>query len=208
MNIGILGTGNIGSGLGKRWAESGHAVFFGSRTPEKAEALAKTIGHGALAGTYEQAAIFADVILLAFPWSACDDILSTCGALDGKILIDCINPLGKDYRSLTMGYETSTAEEIAKRVPGAKVVKAFNSISDKVIRLGADFNGQIATAFYCGDDADAKKAVHELIASIGFEPVDSGELKNARYLEPMAALFINVAMNGQGSNIAFKLLKR
>ena len=208
MNIGILGTGHIGSGLGKLWAEKGYQVCFGSRTPEKAEALAKTVGHGARSGTYGHAAEFADVLLLAFPWQACEAVLQSCGSLDGKILIDCINPLGMDYRSLTVGYDTSVAEEIAKQAPEAKVVKAFNSISDKVIRLGADFNGQKASAFYCGDDSEAKATVHELIAAIGFEPVDSGALKIARYLEPMAVLFINVAMNGYGSNIAFKLLQR
>ncbi|ACF12677.1 NADP oxidoreductase coenzyme F420-dependent [Chloroherpeton thalassium ATCC 35110] len=208
MKVGILGTGHIGSGLGKRWAENGHQVFFGSRVPEKAAALAKTIGHGALFGTYQQTCAFAEVILLAFPWSACDAALQSCGSLTGKILIDCINPLGNDYRSLTIGYSTSVAEEIAKQAPGAKVIKAFNSISDKVIRLGADFNGQKASAFYCGDDAEAKVAVQELISTIGFEPVDCGALKTARYLEPMAVLLINVAMNGYGSNIAFNLLQR
>lgn len=208
MKIGILGTGRMASSLGQLWAEKGHEVFFGSRTPEKGITLAGSIGHGSKGGSIREAAAFGEVLLLGVPWGSVEQILKTCGSLDGKVLIDCINPLQNDYKSLAIGFTTSAAEEIANWAPGAKVVKAFNTISDKVIRLGPEFGNEIATAFYCGNDPAAKAVVAELSKDLGFDPIDTGNLCMARYLEPMTALFINVAMNGMGSNIAFKLLKR
>ncbi|NTW49032.1 MAG: NADPH-dependent F420 reductase [Chlorobiales bacterium] len=208
MKIGILGTGHMASTLGQHWAEKGHPVFFGSRTPEKAIALAGSIGHGAKGGSITEAAAFGEVLLLGVPWNSAEQTLKTCGPLDGKILIDCVNPLQNDYKSLAIGFTTSAAEEIANWAPGAKIVKAFNTISDKVIRLGPQFGSEVATAFYCGNDPAAKDVVAGLIRDLGFDPIDTGNLCMARYLEPMTSLFIHVAMNGMGSNIAFKLLKR
>ncbi len=208
MKIGILGTGRIAKQLGQRWAETGYHLYFGSRTPQKAQELAISISQSARGGSYEEAAAYGDIILLAFPWSAAKDILTQCGNPEGKTVIDCINPLGDDWKSLSFGFTSSAAEEIAKLLPSAHVVKAFNTISDKVIKNGPQFNAQPSTAFYCGDDEDAKKQVAKLISDIGFEPIDCGELKNARYLEPMACLFINIACQGLGSDIAFKLLQR
>lgn len=208
MKIGILGTGHMASSLAQHWAEKGHHIFFGSRTPEKAVALAGSIGHGAKGGSVSEAAAFGDVLLLGVPWDSAEQTLKACGPLDGKILIDCINPLQNDYRSLAIGFSTSAAEEIATWAPGAKVVKAFNTISDKVIRLGPKFGGEFATAFYCGNDQEAKDVVATLITDLGFDPIDVGGLCMARYLEPMTSLFIHMAMNGMGSNIAFKVLKR
>ncbi|NTV47115.1 MAG: NAD(P)-binding domain-containing protein, partial [Chlorobiales bacterium] len=158
--------------------------------------------------TNSEAAAFGEVILLAVPWNSAEQIIKTCGSLDDKVLIDCINPLQNDYRSLAIGFNTSAAEEIANWVPTAKVVKAFNTISDKVIRLGPKFGSEIASGFYCGDDKTAKDIVAQLTRDLGFDPVDVGGLCMARYLEPMTSLFIHIAMNGMGSNIAFKILKR
>lgn len=208
MKIGLLGTGRIASQLGEKWAKAGHDIYFGSRTPQKAGDLAQTISSNTHGGSYAEAAKASDVLLLAFPWNALDETLSQCGDLKGKILIDCINPLAGDWRSLSLGFSTSAAEEIAKKVPQAHVVKAFNTISDKVMRNGATFESIPSSAFYCGDSAEAKAIVKQLISDVDFEPVDCGELKIARYLEPMACLFINVAIQGYGADIAFKLLQR
>lgn len=208
MKIGILGTGHMASSLGKQWAEKGHEIFFGSRTPDKAIDLANSIGQNTKGGTYSEASAFGEVVLLSVPWNSAEEIVKTCGSLDGKVLIDCINPLQNDYRSLALGFNTSAAEEIAGWVPRAKVVKAFNTISDKVIRFGAKFGNETASGFYCSNDKTAKDVVAELTRDLGFDPIDVGTLCMARYLEPMTALFINIAMNGMGSNIAFKLLTR
>jgi hypothetical protein len=208
MIIGILGTGRIARNLGDHWAKANHTVCFGSRTPQKAMDLAESVGFDSQGGSYKEASESAEILLLSIPWYAAQDTLNQCGNLEGKILIDCINPLAEDWKSLSLGFDRSAAEEIAKQHPKAHVVKAFNTISDKVIKNGACFGHQPSTAFYCGDDPLSKEKVKTLISDIGFEPIDCGNLAIARYLEPMACLFINIAIQGYGADIAFKLLQR
>ncbi|WP_223871850.1 NADPH-dependent F420 reductase [Candidatus Dactylopiibacterium carminicum] len=119
-------------------------------------------------------------------------------------MIDITNPLTADYMGLTLGYSSSAAEEIAKTVPGAHVVKAFNTVLAQVLAEGPAFgNGQTVPVFYAGDDAAAKQTVRTLIDSLGFTPVDAGGLQNARYLEPVAGLNIYFAYGaGHGTQIA------
>lgn len=205
MNIGIIGTGNIGSTLGRLWAGKGHRVFYGSRSPEKAKTLAKETGQGTEGGSQQDAVAFGDIVLLAVPWDAAKE---TMQALDlaGKTLIDCVNPLA--YGSLDIGHTTSAAEEIAGWAPDAKVVKAFNSIHYKNI-AAPDFQDHKASIFYCGDDNQARQQVRQLIEDIGLDPVDSGPLSNARLLEPLAMLWIDLAFQQkQGVDTAWALLKR
>src|SRR5262249_51769867 len=132
--------------------------------------------------------------------------------LRGKVLIDAVNPilLGADglQRGLQVGHNTSAAEHAARWAPGARVVKAFNTI-------GADnmkdprFGGERATMFYCGDDAEAKRVVGGLIEEVGFEPVDAGGLASARLLEPLAMMWIHLCFGmGLGTGIAFRLMRR
>jgi predicted dinucleotide-binding enzyme len=109
---------------------------------------------------------------------------------------------------LVIGFSTSGAEEIAKMASGARVVKAFNTVSSVTLSKPA-FNSIASTVFYCGDDAEAKKTVAKLIGDLAFEPIDAGPLKNARYLEPMAELFIQLAYSqGMNAEMAFKLLRK
>jgi 8-hydroxy-5-deazaflavin:NADPH oxidoreductase len=116
------------------------------------------------------------------------------GDLSEKIVIDCTNPLAPDYVSNLLGHTTSSAEEIAKLIPGARVVKSFNTIFADILEPGKQtFGGHQGTGFYCGDDSEAKEVVAKLIQDTGFEPIDVGILKNARYLEPMAQLNIQIA---------------
>lgn len=206
MQIGIIGTGNMGGNLGRLWAAKGHRIMFGSRDPHKTlPALSnKQVGIGTIA----DGAKFGEAVLLATPWHATQEIIQHAGSLEGKILIDCTNPLTPDFMSLTLGFNTSGAEEIAKWAPGARVVKAFNSIAAGVLSK-PNFGAQPATAFYCGDDASAKKVVAQLAAEIGFEAIDVGSLKNARLLEPLALLFVQLAFGqGMGPELAWKLLRR
>jgi hypothetical protein len=209
MNIGVIGTGNMGSGLGKLWAGKGHRVLFGSRDPQKARALANSIGPNAMGSTVADAAKFGEAVLLAVRWANVPETLKAAGSLRGKVLIDCTNPLTPDFMALTVAHTTSGAEEVAKMAPGARVVKAFNHVFAEIIHSNPRFGSQNVTTFYCGDDAVAKQTVAGLINDMGFEPVDAGPLKNARYLEPLAGLMIQMAYSlGMGTNQAIKLLRR
>lgn len=209
MKIAVLGTGNVGGTLGRRWAEAGHSVCFGSRDPasEKVQKLLAT-APAATACTLKEAAAKSDVILLATPWNTAEATLASLGDISGKVVIDCINPLNETFSGLTHGHSTSAAELVASWVPTARVVKAFNTVGAKVM-ANPQFGDHPATLFYCGDDAAAKQIVHQLASDLGFEAVDAGTLAQARYLEPLAMLYIHLAVRGGwGSNTAFKIMKR
>jgi len=121
-----------------------------------------------------------------------DDALQKTGPMDDKIVVDVSNCFTPDFSNLTMGYTTSAAEEIAKQIPNAKVVKAFNTIFATILQKGLEFGDQTLNVFVVSDDTLAKQTVSELIESIGLLPVDCGELKSARFIEPMAALILQI----------------
>lgn len=209
MNIGIIGTGNMGSGLGKRFAAAGERVMFGSRNPEKSAALAASVGSNAQGGSYAEAAKFGEVVVLAVPWRGVDDAIKAAGSLAGKIVIDVTNPMTPDYMQLVVGFNDSAAEHVARLAVNARVVKAFNHVYAQIIHSSPQFGSQNATVLYCGDDAAAKKTVAGLIERSGFEPVDAGSLQNARYFEPFAELMVQLAYaQGMGTDQAFKLVRR
>jgi predicted dinucleotide-binding enzyme len=191
LKIGILGAGNVGGTLGRVWAAKGHDIVFGKRGASNREAASS-----------------ARVVVLTVPWPAAQEAIQDCGDLAGKTLVDCSNPLAPDLQSLTIGLTTSAGEQVAAWAPGAKVVKAFNTIGAGNFG-NADFGGVAADGFYCGDDAAAKQIVSGLIADAGMNPVDVGPLRNARLLEPLALLWIDLAViQKQGPNHAFQLLRR
>ena len=209
MKIAVLGTGNVGGILGRRWAQAGHQVCFGSRDPGS-DKVAKLLADApnATACALKDAAAKSDVILLATPWSTTQATIAALGDISGKILIDCINPLNETFSGLTHGHSTSAAELVASWAPTAHVVKAFNTVGAKVM-ADPKFGEHAATLFYCGDDTAAKKVIHQLATELGFEAVDAGPLTNARQLEPLAMLYIHLAVRGGwGSNTAFKIMKR
>lgn len=210
IRIGTLGTGRMAGNLGRLWAGKGHRIFFGSRDPRRANALAESAGPQARGGTYAEAVAFGAVILLAIPWTVVEETLRSLGSLDGKILVDMTNPIRQTEAGmeLALNHTMSFAEAIAKQAPGAQVVKAFNTIYFAVLEKPA-FGAEQASSFFCGDDERAKAVVARLSRDLGFEPVDSGPLRNARLLEPLAVLWMQLAFSaGYGSDIAFKLLKR
>lgn len=210
MNIGIIGSGNIGSGLGTIWAKKGHKVMFSfSRNQEKLKALALT-GQNCSAGSPAEAVRNSDVLLLSVRWENVAEALKAAGPLQDKILIDCTNPLTPDLSELAVGHVTSAAEEIAKMAPGAKVVKAFNSVFADIYHSQSRlFGSRMPTMFYCGNDDSAKTTVVGLIRETGFEPMDAGPLRSARYLEPLAMLMIQLGYGqGMGTNIALNLIRR
>jgi NADPH-dependent F420 reductase len=211
MRIGVIGTGRIGSSLGGQWAAKGHEVFFGSREPEKAAGVAAEVGGQARGGTILEAVAFGEVVLLAIPWAATADVIHVAGSLVGKTLIDCTNPITRspEGMSLAVGGNTSAAEEIAKLARGAHVVKAFNTIYSHVIHAGPQFGSSNASVFFCGDHDGAKEIVGRLAQEIGFDPVDAGPLRMARFIEPFALLIIQLQFRpGMSSDMAVKLLRR
>lgn len=197
-------------GLGRIWAGQGHRVLLSSRDVKVAAEVAAGVGHGAQAGTVKEAASFGDVVLLAIPWTATAEVLKTAGPMDGKILIDCTNPLTQDMTSLAVGHLTSGAEEIAKMCPATKVVKAFNTAFAEVYETPSRlFGSRMPTMFFCGDSDGAKTIIKGLIVESGFEPVDAGPLRSARFLEPLAMLMIQLGYwQGMGRNISISLVQR
>jgi predicted dinucleotide-binding enzyme len=219
MKIGIIGVGNIGSGLGSLFAKNGHEVMFSySHDPQKIQRVVDEAGPNAQSGTPQQAVRFGDIVVLAVGWGAVIDALKAAGSLDGKTLVSCVNPLTPDFSGLVVGTTTSGAEEIAKLVPKAHVVEAFLNVFAGILHSGTMlFGSDVPSVFYCGDDAGSKAAVAKLITDIGLEPVDSGPLKNARFVEPTAMLilqlgaFLGMAKEwkpGEFTDLSVKLLRR
>lgn len=210
MKIGIIGSGHMGSGLARRITLSGHDVFMTARDLKEAEKTANQIGPRVKVVPPGEVAKGVDILISATPAGEQVNALKSCGDLKGKIVIDIANPLKPDMSGLSVGFTTSFAEELAKAFPGVKIVKAFNTVFAQVLNEGPDFgNGIRASAFYCGDDDAARKTVHQLIESMGFDAVDAGPLANARYIEPMGMLNIWLGyMAKRGTGIALNLVKR
>ncbi|MCB1758653.1 MAG: NAD(P)-binding domain-containing protein, partial [Gammaproteobacteria bacterium] len=152
----------------------------------------------------ERAADQAEVVIVATAYDDAVNALRSVGDLRGKVVIDITNPLTPDYMGLTVGHETSAAEEIARAVPDADVVKAFNTVFAQVLTEGSDFgDGRKVTVLIAGDSEQAKEKTRAVAESMGFETIDAGGLKNARYLEPVAGLNIYLGYGaGLGTHIA------
>jgi predicted dinucleotide-binding enzyme len=156
--------------------------------------------------TNESATAAADVVVLCTPWQTTQAAVQGCGDLSGKVLIDCTNPLTPDISALEVGLTTSGAEEVAKWAPGARVCKAMNQIGAPMMD-GPQVPGE-PVMFICGDDDAAKSVTAGLVAELGFETVDAGDLSAARLLEPYGLLWIHLALRrGLGTNFAFGLLR-
>jgi 8-hydroxy-5-deazaflavin:NADPH oxidoreductase len=210
MRIAVIGMGSVGGTLGRRWAELGHAITFGAKSPDdaKARALVGKIGHGAAIASVPKAVADAEVVVLATPANANADAIASAGNLSGKILVDVTNPLKPDLSGLSVGPDTSGAEMVAKLAPGARVYKALNqtgfeNMADPVFPSGR------AVMFVAGDDAAGKSVVLKLVGELGFEAVDAGGLGVARLLEPLAMLWIHLMVRRKlGRKFAFALLRQ
>jgi predicted dinucleotide-binding enzyme len=207
MKVGILGSGLMGGKLGTIFARAGHEVVFSyARHQEKLERLAREAGESARAGTPKEAAENADALLLAVHWSRFDDVLQQAGDLSGKVIVTCSLPMSSDDSGLVLGLTTSGAEELAKKVPQARVVSAFNTVPSEVLFgvYEAKLEGR-PSLVYCGDDAGGKEIAAGLIRDAGFEPVDAGPLRIARYTEPFALLVGQLAYEGDaGPELAYR----
>jgi len=210
MKIAVIGAGMVGGTLGRKWARKGHAVTFGTRRGQE-ESLGDLLaqaGPTAKTAPVAQAASESDVILLAVRWEGIEQAIIDCESLAGKIVIDPSLPLLQDFSGLSAGTTTSGGEMVAEWAQGAKVVKAFNHMGAEIMADPA-FDNSKATAFFCGDEPEAKAIVGSLIADLGFDPVDAGPLRMARFTEPLGFLWISLAhARGLGRGIAFNLLRR
>lgn len=209
MKVTVIGAGNMGAAFVKQLSSAGHEVRLVARNVDKARELVAAHA-GVQLVPAAGAAMGADAVIVATPFAEAVAALSSLGDLHGKVVIDITNPLTSDYMGLTLGHSTSAAEEIAAGVPGAEVVKAFNTLFAQVVAEGANFgSGQTAPTFIASDSDQAKKTASALAHSIGFGVVDAGSLKNARYLEPLAGLNIYLGYGaGQGTSIAPTWIRR
>jgi NADPH-dependent F420 reductase len=189
MKVAVIGTGNMGTALARGIAGADHELIVGARNVGKATALAKEIGSQAEAGGISAAIKAADLVVMALPYEANLAALKDVDA-SGKILVDVSNPITADFKDLIVGHTTSAAEELQARAPGARVVKAFNTIFSALLPSAAR-NGTALQVFLASDDADARKTVESVVRAMGFEPVDAGPLRNSRFLEPMGEMNIH-----------------
>jgi predicted dinucleotide-binding enzyme len=207
--IAIIGAGNVGGALGTRLCASGYDVTFGVRPGSDVGDLLERCGGRARTATPAEAAAAADVVFVAVPGNVAVEAARALGDLSGKVLVDCNNALRWDNGPVwAPPPEGSLAAALARAVPGARVVKAFNT-------FGAEFHadprlgGGGASVPMAGDDAAAKATVADIARRAGFDPLDAGPLRNAGVLENMAMLWIHLAMvGGHGRQIAFRLEKR
>ena len=202
MRIGILGSGLMGGKLGTLFARAGHEVVFSyARSEAKLKRLAREAGGNARAGTPAEAARDADALLLAVHWSRVDDVLKQAGDVSGKVMVSCSLPMNADdteprHRPHVVG-RGATGEEGA---PKARVVAAFNTVPSEVLFGVYEARRKVnrPSLVYCGDDRRAKRVAAGLIRDVGFDPVDAGPLRIARYTEPFTLLVAQLAYEGNG----------
>ncbi len=211
MNIAIIGAGNIGSGLALTFGKTANEVYLAARNEASARDVAAKLAEQQVnvqAASIATAVNQADVVLLAVPYDAVAELVSVAD-FTGKVVVDVTNPVKADFSGISIGFETSAAEEIQKLLPQSQVVKAFNTVFAQIYQEGLQFGEQKVQAFVAADDEAAKQTVLSLANEAGFDGVDAGALSNARYLEPLAYLNIHFGyMLGKGTQIAPAWLSR
>ena len=206
MRIGFLGTGNVASQLALGLSKAGHGVKFGSRNPNETRERIVKLGVGSV-GSHSEASEFGEIMILAIPYSAVNESIQAAWKLDGKIIIDVTNALTPSF-DWAIGFTSSGAEEIAKLLPKAQIVKAFNHVFAENMATGR--LGQVALmALVAGDDAAAKQVVMNLARDIGFDAVDAGPLKSARYMEALGMQLIALGYDRKmGAGIGFSFARK
>jgi hypothetical protein len=205
MRIAIIGTGRVGSAIARGIKGKGHAVTLGARNPAAAEVAALAEETDSRCDQPAAAAAAAEVVILALPWDAAEGAVRALGDLNGKIVIDCMNPLAmiEGALGLAIGHTTSGGETVQAWLPGARVVKTLNQVGAEVMADTTRF-AQRPVQLMAGDDAEAKAAVGRILSDLGFEALDAGDLRRARLLEPFGMVWINQALlRGKGRDWAF-----
>lgn len=204
MNVTIIGPGNMGRAIGTRAAAAGHSVTFVGDKPETAKEAAQdvkaSVKRGAQVSTADLDDVkLGDIVVLAVWYGTNKQVAKQLGKkLDGKVVVDIANPLNSTYDNLATAPDSSSAEEVADVVPGAKVVKAFNTTYAGTLRVG-QVEGQPLDIWIAGDDEDAKAKVSQLVKDAGMRPIDAGPLSRARQIEAMQLLHI-VTQSKLGTN--------
>ena len=204
MRIGIIGAGSLGSALGGRLGGAGHEIMFGGDG-----AAFQVAGRlGAAVGSNSQAAAFGDIVVLAVPFAAIGEALDEA-ATDGRVLWSCVNALKRDVSGLEVGFDTSAAEEVARRARGARVVAAIPPFAHAIASGTLTYDqGLEPSVFLCGDDPAAKQVVERLVRDIGAHPVDAGQLSAARLVEPAMVLLMTLAYADAPRDVGLRLLER
>lgn len=204
MRIAIIGTGNVGGAIARGLKGKGHEVVLGARDPEKPEVAALALASGAGLAFPDVAASGAEVVVLALPWRVAEAAMKSLGDLSGKVVIDCMNPLGMvdGALGLMVGHTTSGAEMVQGWLPGARVVQTLNQVGAEIMARN-DHLPHRPVQFVAGEDQAAKDVAAGLLRDLGFEPLDAGGLAKARLLEPFALVWINQAiLRGKGRDWA------
>jgi 8-hydroxy-5-deazaflavin:NADPH oxidoreductase len=211
MKVAILGTGNFGKALGTALAAK-HQIIFGSRTPQSKQEWALSIGKNAHVVTQQEAVDTADITLVALNWpgNTVLETLTSLKNLNGKILVDATNVLKEDFSPLKFENSSSGAEEIQKHLPNSIIVKAFNTASGfSILNQSLQFGDKTVNGFYAGDDQKANAIVAELLKDAGFNPLYSGGLTNAAFLESLGQFLISLAFQQNlGVDVGWTLLTR
>ncbi len=210
MRIGIIGAGNVGTGIGKRLAAKGHRIVVSfSRNQDGLDDAVRSIGGDTRSGSPEEAARFGDVVILATPWGVTLDVVrGIASTVAGRVVWDTTNPLKPDMSGLEIGTSTSAGEEIARAAPGARVVKAVAPFAEVLHSPSTLLGNGRPGVFVCGDDAAARALVLGLVADIEAAGVDAGPLRMARYTEPLGMLMVQLAYTqGMGARIGVALLR-
>ena len=211
VNVGILGSGDVGKALARGFAMVGHEVKIGSRDPEKLADFVANAGDRVSKGTFEEAAKFGDILVLATLGAAAESAIKLAGQsnFDGKVVIDATNPL--DFSSgaprLYVGFNDSLGEQVQRWLPKARVVKAFNTVGNAHF-VKPDFPGGPPTMFIAGNDEESKRLVAQVCQHFGWDVSDLGGIESSRYLEPMCMTWVIHGLRTNSWNHAFKLLKR
>ncbi len=205
VRIAIIGTGKVGGALAMGLKGKGYAVTLGARNPDAMEAAALAAESGAALALPAEAAEGAELVVLALPWGVAEAAVKSLGALAGKTVIDCMNPIGMvdDALGLVLGHSSSGGETVQGWLPKAHVVKTLNQVGAEIIARN-DHLPHRPVQFVAGNVAAAKAAALALVSDLGFEALDAGDLTKARLLEPFALMWINHAlMRGKGRQWAF-----
>jgi 8-hydroxy-5-deazaflavin:NADPH oxidoreductase len=214
VNIGIIGSGDVARALGKGFIAEGHRVMLGSRDPakEKLQAWRQEVGAAGSTGSFADAAKFGEMVVVAVRGSATEAALGLAGPANfaGKVVIDATNPLklGADKQlTLGVGFSDSLGEAVQRVLPGANVVKAFNTVNNAHMHK-PDFPGGTPEMFICGDDPAAKAQVAALLGTFGWSAIDAGGIEASRLLEPLSLLGIRNALKTGNWNYVFRLLTK
>lgn len=211
MKVGVLGSGDVGKVLAGGFITLGDDVKIGSREPEKLAAWVSAAGPGASAGSFEEAARFGDVIVLATLGVGTENAIRLAGAKNfaGKVVIDATNPLdfSKGLPQLYVGHTDSLGEQIQRWLLDARVVKAFNTAGN-LLMIDPKLHGGPPDMFICGNDEAAKKLVSQICVQFGWGVIDIGGIEGSRHLEPMCMVWVLHGIRTKSWTHAFKMLHK